>query len=429
MKTSFPKVLIIASYLLCVSFSAFSAKSNPTSVTIKNVADTILTDQQFVLERKDLCHSKTNFLPALKDAEGNWIPSQVDDMNGDGKWDELAFLVTLKKAEKKRLSIKWIPANKYPTFTRRANIRYGKMVSPGKVVELAMDSHGKNDLRGTIGYPYQMDGIAWENDKMGFRHYFDGRNCRDLFGKKTDKMVLDNVGIKPDGYPGDTYHVMADWGRDIMSVGQSFGLGGLALLQNDTLVRLGILANQTVDIVDTTRYTLINKGVVRGIFRIDFEGWDLGKTKINLSQIVTIWGGSYGYENRVVCSNLPAGCAFVTGIVHNNNNQPLLSETFSNQQAMITHDKQSYNKEFTIGMCLLTPKQNFVKSFDTPATGNGIIYTWCAQLKPDVSKVIKFNVLAAWEQQNPSFLNRAFFVKTMKYEALKLSQPVVVELK
>ncbi|MEI7502980.1 MAG: hypothetical protein WCJ61_06820, partial [Paludibacter sp.] len=82
-----------------------------------------------------------------------------------------------------------------------------------------------------------------------------------------------------------------------------------------------------------------------------------------------------------------------------------------------------------IGMCLLTPKQNFVKSFDTPATGNGIIYTWCAQLKPDVSKVIKFNVLAAWEQQNPSFLNRAFFVKTMKYEALKLSQPVVVELK
>ncbi|MEI8087154.1 MAG: DUF4861 domain-containing protein, partial [Paludibacter sp.] len=396
---------------------------------VKNQADTILTDQQFVLKRNELSFSDTKLLPALQDAKGNWIPSQVDDMNGDGKWDEFAFLLTLNKAEKKRLSIKWVAANKYPTFTRRASIRYGKMVSPGKVVELAKDSHGKNDLRGTIGYPYQMDGIAWENDKMGFRHYFDGRNCRDLFGKKTDKMVLDNVGIKPDGTPGDTYHVMADWGRDIMSVGQSFGLGGLALLQNDTLVRLGVLANQTVDIVDSTRYTLINKGIVRGIFRIDFEGWNIGKTKINLSQIVTIWGGSYGYENRVICSNLPAGCAFVTGIVHNNNNQPFESETFYNQQAMITHDKQSYNKEFTIGMCLLTPKQNFVKSFDTPATGNGIIYTWCAQLKPDANNAIKFNVLAAWEQLNPAFLDRAFFLKTMKYEALKLSKPVVVKLK
>ena len=96
---------------------------------------------------------------------------------------------------------------------------------------------------------------------------------------------------------------------------------------------------------------------------------------------------------------------------------------------MITHDKQSYNKEFTIGMCLLMPRQNFVKSFDTPATGNGIIYTWCAELKPDADKAINYNVLAAWEQQNPAFLDRAFFVKTMKYEALKLSKPVVLELK
>ncbi len=429
MKTSIAKVLLVSTFVFSASFGLISAKTNPTKVIIKNLSDTVLIDQQFVLNRKELNFTNTTLLPALQDAKGNWVPTQIDDMDGDGKWDELAFLLTLKKAEKKFLSIKWISAKQYPTFNRRANIRYGKMVSPGKVIELTKDSHGKNDLRGTFGYPYQMDGIAWENDKMGFRHYFDGRNCRDLFGKKTDKMVLDKVGIKPDGCPGDTYHVMADWGRDIMSVGQSFGLGGLALLQNDTLVRLGIVANQTVDIIDSTRFTLINKGVVRGIFRIDFEGWNIGKSKINLAQIVTIWGGSYGYENRVICTKIPAGCAFVTGIVHNNNNQPFVSKTFYNQQAMITHDKQSYNKEFTIGMCLLTPNENFVKSFDTPATGNGIIYTWCAQLKPDVHNAIKFNVLAAWEQQNSAFLDSTFFVKTMKYEALKISKPVLVELK
>ncbi len=421
------KYIGFISFLFCIYSS--STWAQPKTITLRNTVDTVLIDQAFVLNRNELKPLDLKLIPALQDDKGNWIPSQVDDMNQDGKWDELAFLITLQKGEKKTLSIKWVRLNQYPQFKRRANVRYGKMTSPGKVVELTKDSHGKNNLRGTFGYPYQMDGVAWENDKMGYRHYFDGRNCRDLFGKKTDKMVLDGVGIKLDGCPGDTYHVMANWGRDIMSVGQSFGLGGLALLKNDSLIRLGVLATQNEDVIDSTRYTLINKGVVRGIFRLDFEGWNIGSEKINLSQIVTIWAGSYGYENRVICKKLPDDCAFTTGLVRNNNNQPLQSETFYGQQVMITHDKQSYNKEFTIGMALLIPQLNFVKSFDTPDTGNGITYTWCAQLKPTVKNEISYSVLASWEQQNPAFLDRAFFVKTIKYEVLKRSNPVSVVFK
>ncbi|MFZ4456850.1 MAG: DUF4861 domain-containing protein [Bacteroidales bacterium] len=426
MRTYF-RIIVIAIFVLVDC--GLSAKSKPKCVLICNTADTLLIDQPIVIQRQNICFESTNLLPALLDQYGRWIPSQVDDINGDGAWDELAFLLTLTKSEKKRLTIKWVSANQYPQFKQRANVRYGKMTTPGKVVELTKDVHGKNNLRGTFGYPYQMDGIAWENDKMGYRHYFDGRNCRDLFGKKTDKMVLDNVGIKPDGFPGDTYHVMADWGRDILSVGQSFGLGGLALMQGDSLVRLGVLANQTVDIVDSTRYTLINKGVVRALFRLDFEGWNIGTQKINFSQIVTIWGGSYGCENQIVYSKLPENCAFVTGLVHNNNNQPFQSECFYGQKAMITHDKQSYNKEFTIGLALLVPNQNFVNAFDTPDKGSGIIYTWCAKLKPGDNHSIKYNVLAAWELQNNAFLDRQFFVNTVKYEALKLSRRFVIKIK
>ena len=411
------------------TISFCEAHANGMSVYMQNKADTLLIDQPFVLNRNELESTDNTLLPALKNSIGEWIPSQVDDLDGDGKWDELAFLLTLNKNERKKLEIKWVKSNQYPVFIRRANVRYGKMVSPGKIIELTKDCHGKNNLRGTFGYPYQMDGIAWENDKMGFRHYFDGRNCRDLFGKKTDKMVLDNVGIKSDGYPGDTYHVMADWGRDILSVGQSFGLGGLALLKNDSLIRLGVLGDQPTDVIDSTRYTLINKGVVRAIFRLDFQGWNVGAEKINISQIVTIWGGSYGYENRVICTNLPTGSALVTGIVHNNNNMPFFNTDFYGQKVMITHDKQSYNKEFTIGMCLMIPIENFVKYFDTPTSGKGIVYTWCTQLKLDAHNELKYNVLASWEQQNQAFLSRDFFVKTMKYEALKQSKPVQVVIK
>ena len=96
---------------------------------------------------------------------------------------------------------------------------------------------------------------------------------------------------------------------------------------------------------------------------------------------------------------------------------------------MITHDKQSYNKEFTIGLALLVPNQNFVNAFDTPDKGNDIIYTWCAKLKPGDNHSIKYNVLAAWELQNNVFLDRKFFVNTVKYEALKLSRRFVIKIK
>ncbi len=429
MKTQTNRLTFFAVFFL--GAAVLFAQRKPQEIVLQSKADTTLIDQPFVLKRAQLKPQK-NLLPALCDNKGKWIPSQVDDLDRDGRWDELAFLCTLAKGEKKTLTIKWVSEANYPSFTRRANVRYGKLTASGVVTELKMDSHGKENLSrggGSVPYPYQMDGVAWENDRMGFRHYFDGRNCRDVYGKKTTEMVLDKVGIKPDGYPGDTYHVMADWGRDILSVGKSFGMGGLALLKNEKLIRLGVTVDKTTDNVDSTRYTLINKGVVRALFRLDFFGWDVDGEKIDLSQVVTIWGGSYGYENRVIAKKLPKGSSLVTGIVRNNNNQPLQSELFYGNRLMLTHDKQTYNKEFTLGLGLIVPASCFGKSFDTPDQGDGILYTWCAQLQPDKKGETTFSVLAAWEMQNPAFLNRDFFVKTLKYEALKRSNTVTVTLK
>lgn len=84
-----------------------------------------------------------------------------------------------------------------------------------------------------------MDGLAWENDKVGFRHYFDGRNCR-LFGKRVSEMVLDTIGLRADGYLDNTYQVLRELECDILSVANSFGLGGIAIQLQDTLLRMGV---------------------------------------------------------------------------------------------------------------------------------------------------------------------------------------------
>ena len=37
-------------------------------------------------------------------------------------------------------------------------------------------------------------GPGWESDKVGYRFYLDWRNAADIFGKKVDTLVLQDVG-------------------------------------------------------------------------------------------------------------------------------------------------------------------------------------------------------------------------------------------
>lgn len=420
---------IILLSLVTWSMMSCSEGRKPEAVVLTNPLDLEQPDAPVVIKRNQLETKDESWQPVLKDKDGNLIASQTDDLDGDNRWDELSFVYSLSSKEKAILTIDWIKVSEAPVYKRRTNIRCGYLTSPAKVTELQRNSHGKNLLH-EGPYPYQMDGIAWENDKMGFRHYFDGRNCRDVFGKRVTDMVLDTVGIKPDGNPGDTYHVLADWGRDILSVVTSFGPGGLAMQKGDSLIRLGVVAGQPVDNVDSTCFRIVTEGPVRSIFNLDFIGWDVYGEKVDIHETVTIWAGSYGYENKITTSPLPAGCSLVSGIVRNNNDKELLEKNCENKvREMITHDRQTYNKEYYMGMAMLIPDEEVVRLFDIPGKGKGIDYTWCVELKPGSQRNYNYNVYAAWELQDEKFKDREFFVNLIDREARRMVSPVMVSLK
>ncbi|MDR3194556.1 MAG: DUF4861 domain-containing protein [Tannerella sp.] len=384
-------------------------------------------DEAFVLTSLQLKSPGGEWLPVVADADGTYVPSQADDLDGDGRWDELAFVYTLKAGQTKDLKVAWVNRDSYPVFKERTSVRYGKMTSPGKIVPLTADVHGKYDLPRGKGYPYQMDGVAWENDKMGFRHYYDGRNCRDVFGKRVPDMVLDTVGIQASGHPGDTYHVLADWGRDIMSAANSFGLGALAMLSQDSLIRSGVLQEDRTDIIDSTYYNLVVEGPVRSIFRMRFQGWEVRDRKVDVTETTTIWAGKYGYENVIETGALPAGDTLVTGIVRSfNDREPVERNVSDRYTLMMTHDRQSYDKEWYMGMALILPRENAVELFDTPDTGTGIIKTWCVKLKPGADGKIRFNAYAAWELQDSRFTQSQPFFDLIGAEGERLAAPVKI---
>ena len=71
------------------------------------------------------------------------------------------------------------------------------------------------------------EGPGWESDLVGYRFYLDWRNATDIFGKKDHRYgACKDVG--QDGF--DSYHEPADWGMDVLKVGESLGIGALGLL-------------------------------------------------------------------------------------------------------------------------------------------------------------------------------------------------------
>ncbi len=416
-------------YALLLSL-ACKGEGISTKIVLTNPGQTDRQDEAFVLTRDGLPPSPDDtLLPALRQAGGDYVPAQADDLDGDGQWDELAFVYSLRAGETATLHLTWLAEEDYPAFTPRTNARYGKMVSPGHIEILPTDCHGKYDLPRGKGYPYQTDGPAWENDKIAFRHYIDGRNVRDVFGKRLPDLVMDTVGILPDGTPGDNYNRMCPWGRDILIAGQSLGLGGLALQRPDTLVRLGVLQRDRTDNVDSTCYTLVARGPVRSLFRLDFYGWDVGGAKVDVHELVTIWAGKQGHDNRITTSPLPAGSRLAAGLPTNYNTQPCTLERAGRFRLMSTHDKQTCDHRWYMGMSLLVDEACFDHAFHTPDEHSNITTSWCAALKPDARGEYRFLCCAAWEVADPRLADRTYYEDLIRAYAGELSAPSDVEVK
>lgn len=387
-------------------------------------------DESLILTRAQLKPADNHLLPAVANEHGEYIPCQLDDLDGDGAWDELAFVYTFAPLEKEKLQVKWLKAEEYPVFIPRTNIRYGKMTIPGVIDALTKDSHDKYNLpRGSKLYPYQMDGPAWENDKMGFRQYFDGRNSCDVFGKRVPEMVLDTVGISAEGHPVNSYQVLREWGCDIMSAANSFGLGGLAMQTPDSLVRMGVPYNFTEDVIDSTYYELVTKGPVRSIFRLRYKGWQIKEHKIDLCEEIGIWAGKYSYEKKIRTSALPKHYQLVTGIINNLNTLPFIEKEYEGKQhAMLTYDKQTVNGSFYFGMGILVPIANLIETFHTPEDNADILKTWCVKMKPDTDGIYSYRAYAVWELRDKRFREREAFVSLIAHEAQCMNHPIIIHI-
>ena len=425
MKTQF--YLSITLGFLILSCCKAQQKTTGTKITLKNASELAVPQKALTIKRSQLSVKETGTIYPILIHKKDTIPAQLNDLDGDGKWDELFLVTDFAPNEKKIAELKWSSVD--PKFPIKTSVRFGKREAKDLPVQPATEEVlMANQVHKKLGFQkYQTDGPTWENDKVGFRHYLDGRNSKDVFGKKLPAITPENVGINSKGAVEDNYHVMYDWGRDIFPVGSSAGLGGYALLINDKINRLGILTNDTLNNIEKTTFKIVSEGPVNSVLRYKYQNWEASGNKYQVQETTSIWPGMYGYKNTVKIDGLKGKEIFLAAISNLNNKNPLKVVEAGDWVCLIEHDYLTYERTWILGTAILVPKKLYKGYIEAPKTGQ-LTDSYLAKLSVENNKEISYYAIAGWElSADPNFKDATYFTNYVTTLAKQLSAKINVE--
>jgi hypothetical protein len=417
------RIILFSSLLYLISlFILFpSCKSNHAIyLTLENDLEISRVDEPIIISRGEL-EKRTDqisqgLLPVLIDKDGNHIPSQLDDMSGDGNWDEMFLLISIPAKSNSELRVNFVLPENYPVYETRTNVRFAIVESDGSYVPQTLGTRLGPDDKPAIEM-FHHEGPAWENDRVGFRNYFNHRNSMDIFGKTTTEMILDRAGIDED------YHYMQDWGMDILMVGNSLGAGGLALGIGEEIHRVAPGAPGT--------YELVSQGPLRSIIRLGFNNWMIGNHEYSLTHDIALWGGALFYESTVSLSGVQGDETLITGIATISLDEILPMEIGSTHgiTTVATHGLQAYKEGEYLGMAVMVVDGNYLGYGHMDADGDDIQHSLLVKMKASESSPVRFRFYSAWEHTDGKFESREYFKQFIETDVRALDSPIRVSVK
>jgi len=207
----------------------------------------------------------------VAEANGHAFPYQFDDLDGDGLWDELFFMADFAPRETR-------------TF----------------YVYLGMQQRGWNPHRthGAIGSYMRHTVPFWESENIGWKLWYP--TDIDVYGKRKPQLMSHRLYTENlDGYAVSL--IDPGLGSDIMSVANSFGGGGIGLIEDPAHPEKvsrprfgpGTTENFNGGPLSSTRYafSVVANGPVRSMVRIRTMNWTTGVGTYDLEQVYTAYAG------------------------------------------------------------------------------------------------------------------------------------------
>ena len=233
--------------------------------------------------------------------DGSETASQLDDLNGDFRADELAFVAYVPAQGSVTCRVTLSDQESPRTYTARTRA-YIKL----------HDQKGKHPEVNSITYPGNADlldmynslyghGAVFESELAAFRIYMDNRQSIDIYGKTHPRLEMDHTGFYT------TKEQLAQgYGCDILWAGQSVGAGSFRGYQNEKPCY--------IDTVAWRRQTVLASGPVRAIVEVADGQWTYNGHPLQMRQRYTLYAGHRDVEVSVDISGPLPGDTFCTGI-------------------------------------------------------------------------------------------------------------------
>lgn len=341
------------------------------------------------------------------------IPIQLENI--DGK-EYLSFVLSFAPKEKKNVFLvketgkteKKYPSRVYAEVAMKVDY---KLVD-GKYTEGRFQNFDR--LKVPLNHTdhnalFKYEGPGWESDKVGYRYYIDWRNRIDIFGKKTDKLVLTGVGVNDIYAKDDSYHNMQDWGMDIFKVGNSLGIGSYGTMIGDSIY--------TVSKRDSVFCKISANGPVKADITTLFYGWQVEDDKYSLRSDLSITAGSRLTKSELTISGNPEN--IVTGLAKDPNAEFYERRGGKKWSYIAVYGNHSLAGD-KLGIAVFFDNDNRITIKET-------YDSYAVLLKPSEEKIIYY-FCAAWEKEPEGIKSKEEFISYLNQTLERLDNPVVVEI-
>lgn len=279
----------------------------------------------------------------------NEIPSQLDDINGDTRADELAFVINLPASGKKTLNVTLSSLKSDKTYPARV---YAEMLfrtsKKNKYAKgYAIYADGASDTYNVQHH----HGAAFESELVAYRIYFNEKQTTDLYGKFHKGLELEESQFYPTGE-----QLKRGFGDDVIKVNSSCGAGTLRGWDGtqSTLIKPVAVRGQRI----------LASGPVRTIVDAEVKGWQYQNKELNMINRYTLYAGHRDAQVDVLFDAPLDKEVFCTGVQNITGH----ADMFSDHNGLVAswgtdwpvNDTVKYKKE-TVGLATYIPKKYVVK--------------------------------------------------------------------
>lgn len=372
------------------------------------------------IARKDApvtCRVTHDVRSALVTLNGQEIPCQLDDLNGDGLMDELFFLADIGPQESQTYNVELYVEGSPRHYEPRVYVEM--MLTNKKIKETNKQDLYISQLTVDRGVnPYWMlhhHGAAFESELVAYRIYFDHRQTVDIYGKYRQGLELHDTQFYPDQAQKD-----AGFGDDVLWVGNTLGVGTLRGWdgQQPTMVQD----------VEQRSQRIVSRGPLRTIVEVKAKGWvpQAGQEPIDMTQRYTLVAGHRDCAIDISFSPNASKYQFATGLINVKNSTECFDKRgmrgcWGTDWPVSEKDSAGHKRE-TVGLGISVPSDYVVGQ--VPATKDNYAFV----VRP-VGNTLHYDVVFGSDNESFGFHSEKEWFDFLKEWKQQLLNPVRAEAK